>query len=113
MEELDALASDPALWKNPDQAQIIMRERTQLEKSLSNLSAFSMELDDTLSMIEMGETEGEHDIVSELEETLKKLAENVQKQQLISLLSGEADANDCFLEIHSIFLQMLLRRIPL
>ena len=78
-----------------------MRERTQLEKSLSDLSAFSVELDDTLSMIEMGEAEEEHEIVSELEETLKSLAETVQKQQLVSLLSGEADGNDCFLEIHA------------
>ena len=77
-----------------------MRERTSLEKKINDLNAFLTQLDDIALLIEMGESENDEDTISEQHEALKKLSMEVEKQQLLALLSGEADINDCFLEIH-------------
>ena len=78
-----------------------MRERTSLEKKINDLNAFLTQLDDIVLLIEMGESEKDEDTISEQHEALKKLSIELEKQQLLALLSGEADINDCFLEIHA------------
>ncbi len=52
-------------------------------------------------MIELGEMEDDGDVVSEAEANIAALATICEKKQIESLLSGEADSNDCFLEIHA------------
>ena len=78
-----------------------MRERTSLEKKINDRNAFLTQLDDIVLLIEMGESENDEDTISEQHEALKKLSIELEKQQLLALLSGEADINDCFLEIHA------------
>lgn len=78
-----------------------MRERQQLEDSINGLKRTEAQLSDNLELIEMGEEEGDSDIVREAEAALKELRADVTKQQIESLLSGEADANDTYLEVHS------------
>jgi peptide chain release factor 2 len=52
-------------------------------------------------LIELGEAEADEASVAEAETELNKLQATVAKQQLSSLLSGEADSNDCYLEVHA------------
>src|SRR5208337_945400 len=55
----------------------------------------------TLELIELGEAEGEAAIVAEAETALDRLCAEAAKRELESLLSGEADPNDCYLEVHA------------
>jgi peptide chain release factor 2 len=101
LEELNALASDLNLWNDHERAQGILRERTQLEKSIGDVTRLTDEVDEALELIELGEVEGEADIVTEAEATLERVRQICAKKQLESLLSGEADSNDCYLEVHA------------
>ena len=58
------------------------------------------ELEDHVTMIELGEMEGDEATVKESEVALLALAKKINRMELESLLSGEADANDCYIEIH-------------
>lgn len=78
-----------------------MRERQFLEDSINGLNGLESQLSDNLELIEMGEEEGDSDIVTEAEDALRALQADAAKQQIQSLLSGEADANDAYLEVHS------------
>jgi peptide chain release factor 2 len=78
-----------------------MRERTQLDQAISDYTSLKKELDDTVELIGMAEAEGDQDMIAEGERALRELAERAQKKQLESLLSGEADANDCYLEVNA------------
>ncbi len=78
-----------------------MRERTQLETSVSGYRALERDLSDSLELIEMGEEEGDATVVGDAEAQLMALRDRAAKLQLESLLSGEADANDCFLEVNA------------
>jgi peptide chain release factor 2 len=78
-----------------------MQERTALEDQLGSISRIERELDDQLTMIELGEAENDEKVVGESEAALKKLRAEVARRELEALLSGEADANDSYLEVHA------------
>jgi peptide chain release factor 2 len=78
-----------------------MQERTALDDQLSALSRIEQELDDQLTMIELGEAENDQKTIAEAETALRKLKVEVARRELEALLSGEADANDCYLEVHA------------
>jgi peptide chain release factor 2 len=78
-----------------------MRERTQLEQKIASVREIERDLADNLDLIELGESEGEPAIVAEAESKLAATRDVAAKQELESLLSGEADANDCFLEVNA------------
>jgi peptide chain release factor 2 len=98
---LNQKAEDPELWNRPDEAQKLMRERQLLEKSISTIKALQSELDDHVGMIELGEEEGDNDIVAEAEKALEELHSDIGKRQVDALLSGETDGNNAFVEIHA------------
>jgi peptide chain release factor 2 len=78
-----------------------MRERQHLEKSITAIRAIESELGDQLGMIELGEEEGDTGVVVDAEAALKRLHAELGRRQVEALLSGEADASDCFLEVHA------------
>src|SRR3954454_1348367 len=78
-----------------------MRERDALEDQLAAIGRIEGELDDQVTLIELGESEKDESTIAEAEAVLKRLKAEVARRELEALLSGEADANDCYLEVHA------------
>jgi peptide chain release factor 2 len=78
-----------------------MQERTALEDQLVSIARIEQELEDHLMMIELGESESDQKSVLEAEQGLKRLKSEVARREMEALLSGEADANDSYLEVHA------------
>ena len=78
-----------------------MQERTSLEDRLGSIGRIERELEDQIGMIELGEAEKDDGVVTEAETALRALRKDVAKRELEALLSGEADANDTYLEVHA------------
>src|SRR5437762_14169242 len=78
-----------------------MQERTALEDQLTAIARIEQELDDQLTMIELGEAEKDQKTVADAEAALRKLKAEVARRELEALLSGEADANDSYVEVHA------------
>jgi peptide chain release factor 2 len=78
-----------------------MRERQQIETALNAFDRLSSELDDNLTLAALGEEEGDEGIVAEAEQALRKLKQEAHTREVEALLSGEADANDAYVEIHA------------
>jgi peptide chain release factor 2 len=101
LDELNARVQDPALWDNPKQAQAISREQKALETAVGTVNDIAAEMADAVEFIEMGEAEGEDSIVDDGLRTLERLADRADADKVQALLSGEADGNDTYLEIHA------------
>lgn len=99
--ELTKRAEDSDLWSNPEQAQGVMRERTRLEQRIGSYDALVRGLEENLEMLELGEAEQDAEVVHDAEQALIALRGEAERAEIRSLLSGEADANDCYLEIHA------------
>lgn len=78
-----------------------MRERTQLEAAIAATRQIEGELDDAITLSELADEEGDDESLDEARKLLDDVFERAKRQELESLLSGEADANDCYLEIHA------------
>ncbi len=94
-------AEDPNLWNDPSEAQKLMRERQQLDDSIGGVRRLEQQLNDNIELIEMGEEEGDEGIVKDAEDALKALKIESDRRQVEAMLSGEADSNDTYLEVHS------------
>ena len=99
--ELEALSAEGDFWNDQAAAQNAMREKNKLQRQVDMITSLQTELNDAVELIELGEMEGDTDVVSEAEAAIAALVPMAEKRQLESLLSGEADGNDCFLEVHA------------
>jgi peptide chain release factor 2 len=98
---LNNKAEDPNLWNDSTEAQKLMRERQNLDDSIAGVRKLEQQVDDNIEMIALGEEEGDAAIVTEAEEALKALRNEASRRQVEAMLSGEADGNDTYVEVHS------------
>ena len=89
------------MWDDPRAAQALMRERTRLSETVARCRAVESEFSETVELIALGEAEGDPVIAAEAEAALGELRDRLETQERESLLSGEADANDAYLEVHA------------
>jgi len=78
-----------------------MQERTRLEKQLAEVRELQQNFDDAVMLIELGEAEDDQATIADAEQELRTIRDKAASMQIESMLSGEADANDCFLEVHA------------
>src|SRR4030081_3430779 len=78
-----------------------MQERTALEDQLTSICRIEQELEDQITMLELGEAEGDPKTVNDAQAALEKLKIEVGRREMEALLSGEADANDSYVEVHA------------
>jgi peptide chain release factor 2 len=78
-----------------------MRERTELEDRLGSLGMLDRELDDAVTLVELGEMEDDAATEKEGVEAMKALLREARLRQIEALFSGEADGNDTYIEVHS------------
>jgi peptide chain release factor 2 len=78
-----------------------MRERTKLETGIKEVDSLFGDLNDTIELIELAELEDDADVLADAEATMNDLLGQARKAQLKTLLSGEADENDCFMQVQA------------
>jgi peptide chain release factor 2 len=101
LDELNARVEDQSLWDDPKAAQDVMRERRRLDEAIAATRKIEQELADTLELAEMAEAEGDDGLVDDAVSALAELAERAERDKVMALLAGEADANDTYIEINS------------
>jgi len=117
LSELNSKVEDPSLWNDRESAQKLMRDRTLLEEKLNSYENLKYEFEETLEILKLSQEENDISLISESTLKLEELYKNLQNKQLETLLSGDMDKNDCFLEINAgaggtesqDWVQMLLR----
>lgn len=99
IDELNALTQNPNLWDTPEKAQKLMSEKTNLENAVRSYQEMEKSLQDNLEMAQLYEDDDQ--MSAELLNEFEKLQKQAEHQKLEALLSGEADHNDAFIEIHA------------
>ncbi|CAP55325.1 Peptide chain release factor 2 [Gluconacetobacter diazotrophicus PA1 5] len=78
-----------------------MRERTLLAGQVEGVQRLEADVRDTLDLVELAEMEGDDAVLKDAVQMLRALAEEAKRRETESLLSGEADSNDCYLEVNA------------
>ncbi|MBN4097109.1 MULTISPECIES: peptide chain release factor 2 [Methylobacterium] len=99
--ELNAASEDPDLWNDAEAAQKVMRERQQLDEAVTAIKKLERDLEDGATLIELGEMEGDESSIREGEAAILAVEKEAASRQVETLLSGEADGFDTYLEVHA------------
>ncbi len=94
-------AEDSSLWDDAQEAQKLMRERQSLEDGIGAVKTLGQSLEDNIELIELGEEENDSDVIAEAEAAIRSLSGEIRARQIETMLSGEADSNDTYLEVHA------------
>ena len=78
-----------------------MRERNQLAQLIDGVRKIERDFEDTVGLAELADAEGDGASLDEAQAALQVLAQEARRREYESLLSGEADINDAFLEVHA------------
>jgi peptide chain release factor 2 len=78
-----------------------MRERTMLDDAITACNDIDQGVTDNIDLIELAEEEGDDDVLDEAHQSLVELAILAEEKRVAALLSGEADSNDTYLEVHA------------
>lgn len=100
-EELNALTADPKLWDNQEAAMKLTSEKNVLDDNIAYYEDLTASIENCKEMVEMAEAEGDEELLSELYGHLLELKKSAKEKELLTLLSGEFDKNDAYLEVHS------------
>ena len=98
---LSSLIENPSFWNDSSKAQIIMRDKTNLEKIIETIKNIENEKLDLIDILYLAEQENDDDLIEDTNLQIENLVKRCLKLQLESLLSGEADSNNCYIEIHA------------
>lgn len=91
----------PLLWSNTNKAQKIIKEKEQLLTKINDIEIFNQNINDIEEFLQLIKNNLNLDNIKEINKELLILTKQGQKLRLESLLSGEYDSNNCFIEIHS------------
>ena len=78
-----------------------MRERQKLDSSINSVTQVSQALTDATELLEMAEAENDAAMIADAENSVLALQRRAEQMRLESMLSGEADGNDTYIEIHA------------
>ncbi len=101
LNKVNLLIENPNFWNDTSNAQLIMRDKKNLEKTTNLVKSIELEKNGLVELIDLAEEENDQHFIDLSVLQLDELVKKCNKIQLESLLSGEADANNCYIEIHA------------
>ncbi len=101
LQEVLKIIEDPVLWDDADAARKVMQEKSKLEKRIATFEGVVNKLDDVKTLFELADEADDKETEKEAETELVALSKKVEQVKLLTFLSGEADENNSYLEIHA------------
>ncbi|OQX38464.1 MAG: peptide chain release factor 2 [Oceanospirillales bacterium LUC14_002_19_P2] len=99
--EVERELEDPAVWNNPENAQALGRERSQLEGVVRTIEDLTQGLIDAQELLDMAVEEGDSDGVEEIVVELESLGHHLEQLEFRRMFSGEMDPNNAYLDIQA------------
>lgn len=101
LEEVVRELETPEVWNNPERAQALGKERSQLELVVKTIDDLESGLNDTQELLEMAAEDSDQDMFDEAEHELSSLEQRLEDLEFRRMFSGEHDASDCYIDIQS------------
>ena len=90
----------PQFWEDSRKAQVLMRERQALKTAFETIENLENELSELLELANLASLDDDRELLDQLDDALIMLTEKAERAKMRTLLSGEADGQNCFVEIH-------------
>jgi peptide chain release factor 2 len=101
LQELEEQSADPSLWDDVSRAQLLLKKRAAVQSVVNQVQSLEKRFREACDLIELAKEDDDQTFYDECVRSLAELKAEVDKAQVLSLLSEDADENNCFLEINS------------
>ena len=101
MVEVERELEDPTVWNEPERAQALGKEKSQLDNVVTTIQDLESSLESSHEILEMAEMDADQEMVDEVVSELARLEDKLGQLEFQRMFSGELDANNCYLEIQS------------
>ncbi|MHB1000903.1 MAG: peptide chain release factor 2 [Armatimonadota bacterium] len=99
---LEQKVADPYFWDNPDEAQKVLRDLSQIKSNLDPWLKLDSKIEDMQVLADLAAEESDNDsYVEEIQGELKEATSMLQELELTTLLSGDHDQSNAIVEINS------------
>ena len=117
IQDLEAQASAPGLWDDPENAQKVTSRLSAAQSQLKRLDSANQRIDDVETLVELGREEDDADTLAEAQSEIGSIRQDLDDMEIQTLLDGEYDERSAVVTIRSgaggvdaaDFAQMLLR----
>lgn len=99
--EVEAELAEPDVWNDQDRAQELGRERSSLETVVATIDNLDQGVADGQELLAMAVEEDDEDLLSEVQNEIGGLEQQLAKLEFRRMFSGEMDENNAFLDIQS------------
>lgn len=101
LQEVKRELEDPEVWKNPEKAQELGKERASLENIVDGLEKISARLSDAGELLDIAKSEEDESLFLEIKTDVDDVCTHVEKLEFQRMFSGEMDSHNAYLEIQS------------
>lgn len=91
----------PTIWDNPELAQSLGKERTQLEEIVHTITRLTQSIADLSELFELAREEDDNQTINDIYIELQAIEQSVAKLEFRRMFSGKMDASNAYLDIQS------------
>lgn len=101
LEEVIRELESSEVWDNPERAQMLGRERAQLEQVVYQLKSLKQHLIDLVDLFEIARAEADDATITDLATDMQQVQRQVEALEFQRMFSGSMDRSNAFLDIQS------------
>ena len=99
--EIQRELENPALWENPEKAQSLNREQSELETLVQRYGELEQKINDALELVNLLKEEKEIDLCKELTNEVQYSENRIREMEFQWMFSGEMDSRSAYLDIQA------------
>lgn len=101
IEQLENKATEPGFWDNMDKSQVILQRTSALKNKVEGYNTLVSKYDDAMALIELANEDEDLSLLEEAQSEVEAIKEELEKQRLQTLLTGEYDSKNAILTFHA------------
>lgn len=101
IQQLENRATEPGFWDDMETSQVILQRTSALKNKVDGYNSLVSRYDDTIALIELADEAEDLSLLDEASAEVASIKEDLEKQRLQTLLTGEYDARNAILTFHA------------
>ena len=101
IQQLENRATEPGFWDDMEKSQVVLQRTSALKNKVEGYNSLVSRYDDTMALIELADEAEDLSLLEEASSEVNSIKEDLEKQRLQTLLTGEYDAKNAILTFHA------------
>ena len=101
IQQLENRATEPGFWDDMEKSQVVLQRTSALKNKVERYNSLVSRYDDTMALIELADEAEDLSLLEEASSEVNSIKEDLEKQRLQTLLTGEYDAKNAILTFHA------------